>query len=133
MTHILIIDDEEAVRSTFQDLFEDEGYNVTLASDGNEGIAAFNACPADVVVTDLLMPNKEGIETIVELRKKNPDVGIIAVSGGGAAKRLDFLEMAKKLGADLVIPKPFDLDELSDAVRKLLRRGNPANRMERTG
>ena len=120
MTRILIIDDEEMVRSTFQDLFEDEGFDVTLACDGNEGIAAFDAHPMDVVISDLLMPNKEGIETIMELRKKDTNVKIIAISGGGAAKNLNFLDMAKKLGADLVIPKPVDLDELVGAVRALL-------------
>jgi DNA-binding response OmpR family regulator len=126
MSHILIIDDEEDARATFQDFLEGEGYRVTLASDGGQGIKMFEADRPDLIITDLLMPNKEGIETILELRKKNADVRIIAVSGGGAMGRLDFLDMAKGMGADHVIAKPVDLDELLAAVRTLLSAPAPS-------
>ncbi len=120
MAHIIVIDDEEMVRATFRDLLEDRGYDVTEAADGEQGIKAFEARPADVVITDLLMPNKEGIETILELRKARPGVKIIAVSGGGSTKQANFLDMAKKLGADRVFAKPVDLNELADAVETLI-------------
>ncbi len=120
MAHIIIIDDEELVRATFRDLLEGMGYAVTEAVDGVQGLKALEAHPAEMVITDLLMPNKEGIETILELRKKNPNVKIIAVSGGGSTGRSNFLDMAKELGADKVFAKPVDLYELADAVRTLI-------------
>ena len=120
MAHIIIIDDEELVRATFRDLLEDMGYAVTEAVDGVQGLKALEAHPAELVITDLLMPNKEGIETILELRKKNPNVKIIAVSGGGSTGRSNFLDMAKELGADKVFAKPVDINELADAVRILI-------------
>ena len=120
MAHIIVIDDEEMVRATFRDLLEGRGYDVTEAADGDQGIKAFEARPAEVVITDILMPNKEGIETILELRRTKPDVKIIAVSGGGSTQHADFLDMAKKLGADRVFAKPVDLNELADAVETLI-------------
>ena len=120
MAHIIIIDDEELVRATFRDLLEDMGYAVTEAVDGVQGLKALEAHPAEMVITDLLMPNKEGIETILELRNKNPNVKIIAVSGGGSTGRSNFLDMAKELGADKVFAKPVDINELADAVRTLI-------------
>ena len=120
MAHIIIIDDEDLVRATFRDLLEDMGYAVTEAVDGDRGLKALEAHPAEMVITDLLMPNKEGIETILELRKKKPNVKIIAVSGGGSTRRSNFLDMAKKLGADKVFAKPVDLNELADAVQTLI-------------
>lgn len=119
MTHIIVIDDEEMVRATFRDLLEDMGYDVTEAADGGQGLKALEAHPAEVVITDLLMPNKEGIETILELRREKPNVKIIAVSGGGSTRQSNFLDMAKKLGADRVFSKPVDLNELAEAVKTL--------------
>ena len=120
MAHIIIIDDEDLVRATFRDLLEGMGYAVTEAVDGDRGLKALEAHPTEMVITDLLMPNKDGIETILELRKKKPNVKIIAVSGGGSTRRSNFLDMAKKLGADKVFAKPVDLNELADAVQTLI-------------
>jgi len=90
------------------------------AADGRQGTLLYRSDPVDLVITDLLMPVKEGFETIRELRQINADAKIIAISGGGRAGGADFLEMAKKLGADRAIAKPFRPAELVEAVRAVL-------------
>ncbi len=117
---ILVIADDELVRSTLRDVLEDAGYEVSEAADGKQGLAFFEAQPVDVVVTDILMPEKDGIETIIELRRRFLPVKIIAISGGGSAKNLDFLELAKKVGARRILAKPFTPGELLAAVNDVL-------------
>ena len=114
---ILIIDDDDLVRQTLRRVLESVGFQVVEAADGRQGTLLYRSDPVDLVITDLLMPVKEGFETIRELRQINADAKIIAISGGGRAGGADFLEMAKKLGADRVIAKPFRPAELVDAVR----------------
>jgi CheY-like chemotaxis protein len=117
---ILVIDDEEAVRNTICENLEDAGFETFEAMDGEQGLQLIEAKgPPDVIITDIIMPQKEGLETIIEVRKKYPDVKIIAISGGGRTKALDFLELAGKLGATATMPKPLDLDELERTVRDL--------------
>jgi len=116
---ILLIDDEENFRCVLRQVLVNAGYEVVEASNGAEGIRYFNEKPADMIVTDIIMPEKEGIETIIELKKAYPDVKLIAMSGGGwYGTDIDF-DMAKKLGA-LTLDKPFALQELLDAVNELL-------------
>ena len=116
MARILIIDDEELVRMTLSQTLEPDGHAVFTASDGEKGIAEFREIQADVVITDILMPNKEGIETIMELRRIDPDVKIIAISGGGRMQNSSFLDMAQQLGANAVLKKPFETQVLRDTV-----------------
>ena len=97
---------------------EAAGYDVDEASDGAEGLTLFKQQPADLIVTDIYMPNKEGLETIRELRRLDPDVKIIAMSGGGSAG--DFLPIAKRLGAAKTMQKPFDNEMLLEAVSEVL-------------
>ena len=120
MSRILVIDDEEQVRSMFRMALERAEYEVEVACDGKEGIRLFREYPADLVITDLIMPEQEGVETIVELQRDFPDVKIIAISGGGRMAPDTYLDIAKKLGALRTFTKPVNRDELLGAVRELL-------------
>jgi CheY-like chemotaxis protein len=93
-------------------MLESAGYLVVQAEDGQQGVQLFQQHPIDLVVTDILMPSKEGIETIVEIRQRNREVRIIAVSGGGAIGATPVLDAARQLGADDVLSKPFSKAEL---------------------
>ena len=120
MARILVIDDEAPVRAMLQQMLERSGHNVTVATEGEEGMLLFHDDPADIVITDIFMPEKEGIETILELRKQAPQTKIIAISGGGRAGKLDFLATAKNLGAHQALAKPFERKELLDAIDAVL-------------
>jgi DNA-binding response OmpR family regulator len=121
MARILIIDDEEAVLELLKRLFELEGYEVVLAKDGKIGERLFRQQPADLVITDIFMPEQEGIETIMDLRRDFPYVKIIAISGGGSAMTYgSFLKIAELQGAQRTFSKPLDIKELLQAVRELL-------------
>ena len=120
MACILIIDDDQAVQLSLQISLEREGHQVECASDGEEGLRRFASKTPDLVITDLIMPNKEGIETIMEMRKLDAKTPILAISGGGRLSNVDFLNMAAKVGANAILPKPFERPELVAAVRRLL-------------
>lgn len=120
MAKILVIEDEELVRRSFEAIFDSRGDEVFLAKNGLEGLKAFDANPADLVVCDILMPEMEGIETIRELRRRSASVPIISVSGGGRMGNTNFLEIARKCGADAALAKPFSVDELKSLVGRLL-------------
>ena len=117
---ILVIDDDDQVRSMLKTLLEKEGYTVQGACDGKEGLKIYQEHEFDLVITDIIMPEKEGIETIRELRQYNPDVNIIAVSGGGAIEADKYLLLAKGLGVRYTFEKPFRRNDLLAAVRELL-------------
>ena len=120
MARILVIDDEELVRFTVKQALEKAGHEVVEAADGNDGIEIYRQSPVDLIITDIIMPQKEGVETIVELRREDPDVKIIAIFGGGRTGNTDYLEMAKKFGARRVLRKPFGRQELLAAVQETL-------------
>ncbi len=116
---ILLIDDEESFRSVIRQVLVNAGYEVIEASNGAEGIRYFYQKPADMIVTDIIMPEKEGIETIIELKKAFPHVKLVAMSGGGwYGTDIDF-DMARRLGAR-TLDKPFALQDLLDVVSDLL-------------
>ncbi len=121
-TSILIVDDEDQVREVLYQNMAECGFNVTIAADGQEALSLIDGgtCKPQVVITDIIMPRKEGLEVIMELRRRHPDIRLIAISGGGRTKSADFLQLAKKLGADAVLPKPLDIDELEKTVRGML-------------
>jgi len=121
MARILIIDDEPQIRSMLTLMLERDGYEVVEAPDGVEGIKAYRQHPADLIITDLIMPNKDGIGMIIDLKKEFPDVKIIAMSGGGLNKPDGYLKGAKKLGAYCTLTKPIDREEMLNAVRDILR------------
>lgn len=117
---ILVIDDEQLIRLQIRNALELEGFTVHEAANGQEGLACVAESVPDVVITDILMPDKEGIETIMELRRSHPAIRIIAISGGGRTGNKDFLRTAKYLGADRTLAKPFGLVELLNLVRDVL-------------
>jgi YesN/AraC family two-component response regulator len=120
MARILLIDDEELVRATLRILLEETGYEVIEAANGRKGVARQNETPCDLVITDIVMPDMEGIETIIQLKRNNPDVKIIAISGGGRTGNSEYLVQAQKLGADRALGKPFSNAELIANVEELL-------------
>ena len=121
MRRILVIDDHEDICLFMKEALQMSGYAVDVANDGNTGLALQRRQPADVVITDIFMPDADGMETIQSLKLEFPKVKIIAMSGGGMmSKNVDYLSMAREIGADRVLPKPFDGDALLGAVRQLL-------------
>jgi DNA-binding response OmpR family regulator len=109
---VLVIDDDHLVRYTLQRILRSKGYDVVTASDGARGMAVFRNESPDVVITDIIMPEQEGIETIAQIRNERSEVKIIAISGGARIRNVDFFEMARSQGADEVISKPFNAEEL---------------------
>ncbi len=120
MANILIIDDEYQMRDILRQKLERLGHKVMEAADGKVGIKLQEKTPFDLVITDLIMPEKEGIETIKILRHNYPKLKIIAYSGGGRTAPEGFLEMASILGADRTLEKPFDLKEIIAIIDELL-------------
>ena len=120
MPRILIIEDEEHVRSLTRKTLEMEGFDVFEAEDGDSGIKAYDENDIDLIVTDIIMPGKEGIETIMELRKKNPEVKIIAISGAGKMGPGEYLRLASTFGANHTFAKPFDRKEFVETIKGLL-------------
>jgi CheY-like chemotaxis protein len=123
VARILVIDDEENVRTLFALVLERAGHDVVGAANGAEGLGIQRETPADLVVTDLVMPEKEGLETITELRREYPALKILAVSGGGRNQPRDYLRTAGHLGADRTLAKPVNLAEFVDVVTELLEAG----------
>lgn len=117
---ILVIDDDQTIRVLLRTILEREGYRVVDALDGNKGIKRYKERPTDLVITDLIMPGKEGIETIRDLRRGFPHVKIIAVSGGGRIGPESYLKMAKGVGALRTLSKPFDRTELIKTVKEVM-------------
>lgn len=116
---ILVIDDEYLVRYTLARILRGNGYEVATAADGERGIGAFRSFFPDLVITDIIMPRREGIETIRDMRKERPDTKIIAISGDLGSGDYDVLAIARQLGADDTLRKPFDAATLLSAVRRL--------------
>jgi len=121
MARVLVIDDEPQIRSMLRMMLERAGHEVEEAPDGIEGIRIYRNNPVDLIISDLIMPNKDGIGMIIELKKEFPDVKIIAMSGGGLNKPEGYLEGAKKLGAQQTLTKPIDRDELLRTVSDTLK------------
>lgn len=120
MTRILLIEDDLAVRKMLITILEKEGYVVTSASDGQIGLRMFTENNVDLVITDILMPNMEGLETIRELLMIRADVKVIAISGGGRMDPGDYLRTAKRLGAKATVYKPFGRKELLNVVEEVM-------------
>lgn len=121
MAQILVIDDEEMLRRTLRALLERAGHTVVEAEDGNQGLAQFKVQQPDLVLTDIIMPNREGVETIGEMRRQAPHLPIIAMSGGGSRGGDLFLTLAEKLGASATLAKPIRQAELIAAVDAALK------------
>ena len=120
MANILLIEDDGALRGMLKEILEQHGHVVTEAGNGRQGVASYQKGVTDLVITDVIMPDKEGIETIMDLRKISPDVKIIAMSGGGRSSTADYLQIARSFGAKRVLYKPFDFSDLKVAVEETL-------------
>jgi DNA-binding NtrC family response regulator len=120
-THrILIIDDDHQLRAMLRQMLERAGYEVAEAANGADGLKLCRIQVPDLVITDLIMPEKEGVETMLELKRDFPNTPVIAISGGGRAGTVDYLPIARRLGARRTIAKPFSREEMLDAVREVL-------------
>lgn len=118
---ILVIDDDDEFRGVLVDLLEGEGYLVMAAGDGDEGLRILSdGFDAEAVVTDILMPGKEGIETIREVRRSPPETKILAISGGERMDGESYLAMARRFGAHATLSKPFKRQELVAELDALL-------------
>jgi CheY-like chemotaxis protein len=121
MPKILIIDDNDDLRDTLVVLLEDQGYSVISASDGDSGVRVFDESRADLVLTDVIMPNSDGVEAIRRMRAIDPAARIVAMSGGSLAGNDYPLRMAKEAGAMDVLAKPFEVDDLVAVVARCLK------------
>ena len=119
---VLVIEDEEDIRQMICDILEDEGYDTRQASNGIEGMKVLERSPEiGIIITDLIMPEKEGIETIAEIRKDFPGIRILAISGGGICMPENYLNLARALGANATLSKPFGRKELLNALENIQR------------
>ncbi|NDY55177.1 response regulator [Desulfovibrio sulfodismutans] len=118
MKTILVIDDDETIRSVMRLYLEGEGHAVLEATDGKAGMRLFHAHPVDLVILDIFMPEKDGIETIQEIREAG-NCRVLAISGGSPSMGMDFLHHAKAFGANDILVKPFSESELLGAVHRL--------------
>lgn len=127
MAKILVLDDEPSILLMIKKMLEKEGHEVDVALNGIEGMEIFEENKPDMVITDIIMPGKEGLETILELRKNYPELKIIAISGGGRIGPQGYLPSAKYLGADMVFQKPLVQKEFIMAVSLLLEKKDTKN------
>jgi len=127
MARVLVVDDEDIVRALIRRILSMDGHEVLEAANGKLAMRLFRESSPDVVITDIIMPEKEGLETIMEMRQEDPDVKIIAISGGSylLGPGQNIVETAARMGAARVFTKPFDLKALSAAVRDLLAEPSP--------
>ena len=125
MATILLVEDDDGVRKLLHKALVDAGHEVEEASNGDLALAAYRRQPRDLVITDLVMPEKDGLETISLLRRINPSVKIIAISGGGRTLGLGqlYLETAQSIGAARILAKPFAASALLSAVSEVLAEG----------
>jgi len=122
MPSILIIDDDASIRDSLRRTLHKEGYTILEASEGRGGLKQLEHSLADLILLDMFMPDKDGLETIGELRRTHPGIRIIAMSGGGFKGTVDVLHVATKLGARRTLAKPFTREQLLEAVETELAR-----------
>lgn len=120
-TRVLVIDDDDQVRTLLQRILTSAGYQVTATADGDEALKSLAEQPFDLVVTDILMPRREGLQVILDIRRDYPHLKIIAISGGSVrVPTVMALDAAVTFGASIVLSKPIDIDELLKAVMQVL-------------
>ena len=120
MSAILVVDDQKGIRDVLRKVLAEAGHDVAEAEDGAAALALFRVQPFNLVITDIIMPEMEGIEIITTMKREQPNIRILAMSGGGRARVMDFLAVAGKAGADATLEKPFRKSELLDRVAGLL-------------
>jgi two-component system, chemotaxis family, chemotaxis protein CheY len=123
MPSVLIVDDEEAIRRLIYETLKQAGYHVHEASNGKEGLTRYRESPTDLVIMDILMPDQDGLESILTLRQEFPEARIMAITGGSdMIGILNFLDVARMLGARRTLQKPFEMQQLLDAVHTEIAR-----------
>lgn len=120
MTRVLVIEDDELARESVTLMLEEHGYEVAMAGDGDVGLQMFDAEPYDLVVTDLVMPAVNGMDVLTKIKQEHPETRVIVISGGGRLTPVSYLDVAKKLGADDVLSKPFTATELATSAAVVL-------------
>lgn len=120
MARILVVDDDQSILSVFRQVLEAEGHEVIEAQNGTVALERFREQPADLVITDMYMPDTDGIEAMIRLEAENPAVRIVAMSGGGWTDKGSVLDLAAQLGAVASLEKPFSRDEILAVVRRVL-------------
>lgn len=120
MARILVIEDDDEVRAYLESVLSRDGHEVEGASNGKDGMAIYLRNPVDLVITDIIMPEKDGIETIMDLKRSDSSLKVIAISGGGRVEPENYLHSARLIGANLTLKKPFTNEEMLQAVRDLL-------------
>lgn len=123
-SRILIVEDDEAVRRFLRQALENAGYKVIAGRDGQEGISLYRESPTDLIITDIVMPGKDGLAVIMEIRTEFPESRLIAISGGNDQATDEMLQMADKFGAFRTLQKPFSVSVLLEAVREALESKN---------
>ena len=121
MAQILVIDDDDQFRVMLKQMLTRNGYEVLEAPNGHEGLKLYREKKPELVITDIIMPEKEGIELIIELKREYPEVKVIAMSGGGRVKPDSYLDTAKILGAIRTFQKPFSMKDLLKTVESELK------------
>jgi CheY-like chemotaxis protein len=116
MCRILLVDDDELFRPMVEDALAHLGHQVVIARSGQEALTRYAEQPVDVVITDIVMPDKDGLETIRELRQITPGLSVIAMSGGGRGSANDYLHCAKCFGATALLEKPFSIQDLVGVI-----------------
>lgn len=120
MKKILVVDDEEPMRLMLDELLNSD-YEISLAANGREANDLMDKMSFDLLITDLVMPEMNGVELVISVKNKKPEQKIIAISGGGGISgRFDYLPVVQLLGADRIFSKPFQLSEIKDAVHSIL-------------
>lgn len=121
MARILVIDDDASIRALLREILVEEGHEIEESPDGRAGLRRFKQYHPDLVMTDILMPEKDGVELIMELKEVNPSIRIVAMSGGGRGLDAAFnLRMARDFGANCLLVKPFGRTQALDVVREAL-------------
>jgi len=131
MTLTLVVDDDVLVRKTVSALLRHVGHSVVVAEDGRDAIKKFGDGEFVLVITDILMPESDGLDLIKQLRKRSPEIKILAMSGGGRTGNMEFLSAATELGASATIEKPFTREEFMTMVGRLLSDGTQVSALER--
>jgi DNA-binding response OmpR family regulator len=120
MARILVVDDNTSMREAVCEMLEQVGYTTVGAENGRNAAHIHRTEPIDLIITDLFMPDTDGLEIIYQFRREFPEVKIIAVSGGGTRGLVELLTVAKRMGAQRTLMKPFAWEELLAAVKELL-------------
>jgi CheY-like chemotaxis protein len=120
MAGILIVEDDNDMREMLKTTLVRRKYSIQEASNGMEAITKFKPAMTDLVITDLIMPDEDGLKVIMRLKEMKPDIKIVAISGGGKAGPANYLSLARALGADVVLPKPFSINDLISKIEFLI-------------